>query len=199
MKITILACLISMSVMPPIPAAAGKAPHRLAGFTLGADINDYQDRIRIDTMLPIRYLETIKEVETKELAAFQSGLVWYGTCASPGRIIRIKLKYADSSQSFYDELLKRFKARFGEPDEWRGDAFHVVVAWKWSFIDEEGNRISLMLQHNTEDPEEKVGNAVKLTLRNLLEEEARCFNKQHEDSGRPEPFGPVDWEILVPQ
>jgi hypothetical protein len=95
-------------------------------------------------------------------------LVTYGSSIEPSRIVRLKFKYADNSKRFFDELLKRYKANLGKPGEWRGGPFHIVIAWKWSFTDRDGNDISFILQHNTRDEEEKQGNAVKMTLWNLF-------------------------------
>jgi hypothetical protein len=183
----------------------GQAPHQVGGFFLGKDITHYQEMVDMETSLPIRHMEYIKEVEIKEMEGFKSGLIWYGTCARPGQIMRIKLKYADSTKKFYETLLKLVKERFGEPAEWRGDAFHVVIAWKWSFKDRENNSISLILQHNTKDEEEKKGNTVKLTVWNLIEEERTCFERKHPElQGKPRKHehgrrGPVNWDRFVPR
>ena len=160
----------------------------------------------METALPIRHMECLREVEIHEMEGFRRGLISYGTCALPGQIVRIKLKYADSTKKFYDMLFKRFKKRFGEPVEWRGDPFHVVVAWKWSFVDKENNHISLILQHNTKDEEEKMGNSVKLTMWNLIEDERRCFEKKKPDFSEmskkrkqlSKGDGPIDWNRLIP-
>jgi hypothetical protein len=152
-------------------------------------------------------MEGLVEVETQEMEGFKSGLIGYGTCASPGRIVRIKLKYADSTRKFYESLLALFKKRFGEPVEWRGDPFHVVIAWKWSFVDKGNNRISLLLQHNTKDEEEKMGNSVKLNMRNFVEDEYRCFEEKNRDSSGKSKKGaqvkkqgvPIDWDVLIPR
>jgi len=162
------------------PALAG-APHELGGFVLDQKINSFEDRLIMDTALPVRYAENIEEVEIKPTEGFKSGLIAYGTCSKPGQIIRIKLKYADSSKKFYEELLKRFKKRFGEPSEYQGDVFKVMVAWKWSFTDEQNHRISLVLQHNTMDEEEKLGNAVKMTDTTLMAEDLECYKRKQLD------------------
>ena len=158
-----------------------QAPSQIDGFVLGKNISDYKNRVKMETALPIRYAEYLTEVETKESDDFKSGLISYGNCAVPGRIVRIKLKYADSTKKFYEALLKQYKNRFGEPQEWRGDPFHVLIAWKWSFTDNQNNQISMILQHNTRDDEEKLGNAVKITLTTLLEQERTCFEKKYPD------------------
>jgi hypothetical protein len=199
--------LVNMAFFLFASISLAQAPQQVAGFTLGRDISKYTEMVKMDTALPIRHMEYLKEVEIKKVEGVKSGLIWYGTCARPGRIVRIKLKYADSTKAFYKNLLERFKERFGEPTEWRGDAFHVVIAWKWSFTDRENNHISMILQHNTKDQEEKRGNAVKLTVWNFIEEERICFEKKYPASQRKprerahgkRGRGPVNWDLLVPR
>jgi hypothetical protein len=186
------------------PAAAGqKMPSELAGFRLGEDIADAANRVDMETRLPIRYAPYLSEVETRQLPGYKTGLITYGGCAYPGKILRIKMKYADHSKKFYQQLLKHFKDRFGEPSEWRGDPFQVVLAWKWSFADKEGNRVSLILQHNTQDEEQKKGNSVKMTLTRHMEEEEACHEKAagavQSPQHRGRKAGKPDWEQLVPR
>jgi hypothetical protein len=161
----------------------------------------------METSIPIRYMEYINEVEIRKMEGFKSGIIAYGNCDSPGRILRIKLKYTNSSKKFYNRLLNLFKTRFGKPTEWRGDSFHVVIAWKWSFTDQENNRISMILQHNTKDEEQKVGNSLKLTMTNLFEEERICFErKEQKAQKKPDKSRqgkgieePVSWDRFIPR
>lgn len=180
-----------------------KAPLEVGGFALGAPLQAVEDRVRMASALPVRHMEFLQEVEIIDLPQFKSGYIAFGTCDQPGQIVRIKLKYAESSRKFYDALLKRFKQRFGNPSEWRGDPFHVVIAWKWQFTEPDGTCISLTLQHNTRDEDEKMGNAVKLTASHLIEAERRCFEKRQPKPAAPgKPAaarGPVDWDLLVPR
>ena len=60
----------------------------------------------METALPVRYYESFQEVEIKPVEGFKSGLIGYGTCQKPGLIVRIKLKYEDSSKSFFKKLLE---------------------------------------------------------------------------------------------
>ena len=183
---------------------AAEVPHELAGFVLGGEMNDYKDLLKLDTILPIRYFETLKEVEIKEIEGFKTGLITFGTCSEPWKVARFKFKYADSSKKFYNKLLKRFKKRFGEPNEWRGDPFHIVLAWKWSFTDKDNNSISLILQHNTRDQEEKKGNSVKMTMWNLIEKETLCHEKKRAETGKKSQktgrkSKKIDWNIFIPR
>lgn len=182
-----------------------QAPHQAGGFILGDNITNYKERVRMDTALPIRYMEWINEVEIEPEEGSKSGLIWYGTCASPGKIVRIMLKYSDSSKDFYEKLLSLCKKRFGEPDEWRGDSFHIVIAWKWNFTDAEGNRIGLIVQHNTKDSDERMGNSIKLSMGNLMDDEAGCYGRKNpEDGFQPLKAGKrslegLDWDKLIPR
>jgi hypothetical protein len=185
-------------------SALADAPHELAGFVLGGRMNDFKNKVEMDTVLPIRYLESLKEVEAKEIKGFKTGLVTFATCIEPSRIVRLKFKYADNSKKFFDELLKRYKAKLGKPDEWRGDPFHIVIAWKWRFKDKEGNDISVILQHNTLDEEEKQGNSIKMSMWNLLIEENRCFEQKHPEISGPPEFessdpDSINWKPLIPR
>jgi hypothetical protein len=175
---------------------AGEAPHQVSVFVLNRNIADFKDYVIMETALPIRYMENIQEVEVKPIKGYKSGLIAYASCTAPGHIVRIKLKYQDSSKTFFKDLLKRIKKKYGEPDEYRGDPFHILIAWKWSFIDDQDNHISLTLQHNTQDAEEKKGNAIKLAMTNLIEKDQDCHMRKALD--HREKLRQRDWKILDP-
>jgi hypothetical protein len=182
--------------------SAGEAPHEIVGFVLGKPMAAFESRLKLDTRVPLRANPHIHEIETVDIDGFQSGLIWVGSCVDPGRIVRIRLKYADSSKSFYETLLKHYHKRFGEPTEWRGDPFHIHIAWKWSFVDADNNSISLILSHNTQDEEEARGNIVKLTMWNLIEDERRCLEEKPSRKAQAPPRvnkGVTDWDRLVPR
>jgi hypothetical protein len=186
---------------------AGEAPHQVGVFVLNRDIADFKDYVIMETALPIRYMENIKEVEVKPIKGFKSGLIAYASCTAPGHIVRIKLKYKDSSKTFFENLLKRVKKKYGEADDYRGDPFHILIAWKWSFTDDEDNHISLTLQHNTLDAEEKKGNAIKLTMTNLIERDQDCHKSKaldHREKLRQRDGKVIDpglsgWDLYVPR
>jgi len=206
MKKTVILTITLLIFWVPGMARA-EVPHEVGGFALNRNIQDYKEQVIMDTALPVRYAENIEEVEIKVTKGFKSGLIAYGTCATPGNIVRIKLKYADSSKPFFEELLKRFKKRFGQPDEYRGDAFKVMIAWKWSFVDQQNHKISLLLQHNSMDEEEKMGNAVKMTDYTLMEEDLSCYKDKQGDYRerlRQRQWNVVNpkessWELFVPR
>jgi len=152
-------------------------------------------------------MENIQEVEIKSLEGIKSGLIAYATCTTPGKIVRIKLKYKDPGKKFYEQLFKRIKKKFGKPDEYRGDPFHIVLSWKWSFVDQKNERITMIVQHNSMDTEEKMGNSIKLTNRSVMSEDLKCFRKKaldqrqklrHRDWKAMTP-GLSGWDLYVPQ
>lgn len=183
----------------------GDTPHQVGPFVLNRNISDFNEFVRMETALPIRYMENIKEVEIRPIKGFKSGLIAYASCAAPGRIVRIKLKYTDSSKKFYEKLLKNINKRFGKSDDYQGDPFGIVVGWKWSFVDTDNNRISLRLQHNTRDEEEKMGNSIKLTITSLIEQDIQC--QQAKEDGQSfrkhleaiEIEGLDGWDLFTPR
>jgi len=187
--------------------SSAETPKQIGPFILNALITDFEKFVSMETALPVRYMEYVHEVEIKRIKGFKSGLVAYTTCEEPGRIVRIKLKYADSTKKFYQNLIKRIEKRYGKSEEYRGDPFHVVVAWKWSFLDKDKNRISLILQHNSRDEDEKMGNSIKLTLTSQIDKYKNCYeekrtkangekNKSVKEIEIPELIG---WDLFVPR
>lgn len=167
---------------PVIPSTAG-------GFTLKSSIEDYQLE---------NHENYLKEVILTDLEAFHKGFITYGTCEKPGKILRIKLKYENRKRDFFEELLKRYKKTFGSKPKFSGDQFGNVKSWKWSFVDKEGERVNLVLQHNLKDSDESIGNMVKLSLPDLMSSERKCFNKKYlrKDKKTGEDPG---WDLLIPQ
>lgn len=131
---------VSMALLLLHCVCLAKAPHRIAGFVLGSSVDDYKNMVKMETAMPVRYKEYLRDVQIKELDGYSSGHVCYGACKSPGHIMQIKLRYSESSKKFYRALLKQFRKRFGKPIEWRRDPFHIYTTWKWSFTDTEKNR-----------------------------------------------------------
>jgi len=175
---------------------AGDAPHQIGVFVLNQNISEFKDYVIMETALPIRHMENIEEVELKAMEGIKSGLIGYATCTAPGHIVRIKLKYQDPSKKFYEELLKRIKKKFGKPDQYQGDPFHIVISWKWSFIGKKNERITMTLQHNSMDTEEKIGNSIKLTNRSLIEDDLKCYKAKALDQRQK--LRHRDWQVMTP-
>jgi len=175
---------------------AGEAPHQIGVFILNQNISELKEYVIMETALPIRHMENIEEVEIKPMKGIKSGLIAYVTCSAPGQIARIKLKYKDPSKKFYEELLNQIKKKYGKPDEYRGDPFHIVLSWKWSFVDKNNQRITMTLQHNSLDTEEKIGNSIKLTNRSLIEEDLKCYRVKALDQRQK--LRHRDWQVMTP-
>ncbi len=192
---TLCLILLALFLYPGTVLPATSAPREIGGFRLGASIDEYDF---------ISYRNFLKEVVVQDIDGFRKGVISYGTCARPGEIVKIKLKYLDTSESFFKELLKRYKKKFGRPDQYIGDSFGIVKAWQWEFTDKQGELIRLKLQHNLKNPDEAMGNTVKLEMPNRIREERKCFNRQCEARMRmgncpmPTPEG-KNWSNLIPR
>jgi hypothetical protein len=190
-----------------VSAHAGPVPRQIAGIVMGARIDQYRDMLRTETALPVRRVESLTEVELKPMEGYQSGSLTYGNCENPGRIIKVKLRYDRDDKDFFEELFKRFKERFGETSEYKGDPFRMFLAWKWSFTDGKGNRVSLILQHNSMDDDDfPSGNVVKISHTTEIEKERRCFERTQaaeKDPGRAAPpskgKGQEDFSRFIPE
>jgi hypothetical protein len=171
-------------------------PGEIAGIVLGSDFKAYPDIIESNFM---------KEVVVTDWHGFRKGVISYGICLRKDKILKIDMKYEDKSKSFYKQLLKRFKQKFGEPNTWAGDSFGNKFIWKWSFVDDSGTRVSMKLQHNGKDSNETIGNMIKLSYPQKMNEERECFMEMCEEENqnltpeRREVRNKTDWSYLIPQ
>lgn len=173
--------------------SAIEIPQEIGGFRLGEDITEYSD---------IEYSNYLKDVVVTDWHGFRKGIISYGICASPGKIVKISMKYEDSSKDFYETLLKKFKKKFGKPALWGGDAFGILSKWKWIFIDENNRRVNLILQHNLKNHNENIGNMVKLYYPEREKEERLCFIEQCEINKSEEQARErkeMNWDYMIPR
>lgn len=196
--------IILLFVLIPFSVQAQEIPLSLAGITLGEDISTVSSKcdMTTDIMLPqARHLNEVNLLP-QFVPGVMRGTVAYANCAQKGRIVRIKLRLDDPSRSFFQELLRRYRNKFGKPEEWRGDPFQRVISWKWSFVDDGGTRVGLELTHSM-DEDFKMGNSIKFTLRSLWDEEAACLRGVSEATGeqsdQPTPREFLDYRQLVPR
>ncbi len=199
-NIMIIRTLLFAIIFPIFISAAVvssiEIPHEIGGFRLGEDITEYSE---------IEYSNYLKEVVVTDWYGFRNGIISYGICAFPGRIVRISMKYEDSSKDFFDELLKKYRDKFGKPSIWGGDAFGILSKWKWVFTDENNLRVNLILQHNLKNDNENIGNMVKLYYPDREREERICFIEQCEINKSEEQQKQIlerkekNWDYLIPR
>ncbi len=182
--------------------AHAKFPIHLGGFTLGDDITNYDQLMDMESCRGIISTPYLGEGQMVLRPGFKSGLIAYGMCDNPNKILRIKLKFKDSSKKFFKKLLKRYKDNLGPPNEYKGDSFQTLIAWKWSFENEKNEKISLILQHNLMVEGEKIGTAVKLSFTSRIEKERSCFiaGSTDKEKTRPQPqiSRETQWDMFIP-
>ncbi len=174
-----------------LPVLAGQAPKEIAGIALGS---------RVDSYPHITESNFMKEVLVKNWHGFRKGTISYGVCEYKGEILKINMKYEDKSEGFYKTLLKKYRHKFGPADSWNGDSFGIVHIWKWRFTDEQENRVSLSLQFNKKNVNETVGNVVKLSYPDKMNNERICFNQMFgNDEQLQKDQQTTDWSFLIPR
>ncbi|MBI9077601.1 MAG: hypothetical protein JEZ02_19515 [Desulfatibacillum sp.] len=198
-KYHMLAFALLLLLLPQ--ASHAKAPIQIGGFTLGQNVSSYQNQIIPGTAMAVYENGMCEEVQVKVSNGFKTGSMQYGVCADPGRIVHVEFKYEDSSKQFFDKLLEQCKKQFGNPNEYKGDSFRVFIAWKWIFFDDQNNRITLKIQHNAKDEEQRLGNVIKLTMTNLVDNERKCWREsmKSRDGEKQVRQGKVNWDQLLPR
>ncbi len=174
MRILAVVCLL-LAVGFGRAALAADAPQELAGLRLGGSVEapgeapgaSDADRRFHRPYLGMRAVAPV--------AGFRSGYVDFGLCAKPGRIVRIKMTYADDSLEFFNRLLDALKKRYGAPKEWRGNALGTLRTWKWSLHSAGGQAVSLILMHyEGADGAFTDGNSIRIAATDMVREEQQC-------------------------
>ena len=193
--LNIAALTLLIATLSMVYASTDKVPISIAGISLGSNVTSYPDIVDSNFM---------KEVVVTDWHGFRKGVISYGICLSKNTILKIDMKYKDKSKKFYNKLLKKITAEYGDPDTWSGDSFGVKYIWKWHFTDKNDQRVTLKLQFNGKDSNETIGNMVKLSYPDKIADERRCFmdmceeNREGFDISRLEELKKSDWSHLIP-
>ncbi|MCM2284916.1 MAG: hypothetical protein NDI81_09060 [Desulfobacula sp.] len=197
-----IAMICFLMVFFPYHSVYAKFPVHLGGFVLGDDLSHYHHLMKMETFRELPFNEYLEEGQILPQPGFKSGLIAYGMCHTPKKIVRIKLKFSDSSKAFFERLLKKYREELGQPDEYKGDPFQTMIAWKWSFVNDRNEKASLILQHNIMVDDEKMGNSVKLTLTSQLDKERECYLEKFPENDLPKSQSQKSredlWKFFVP-
>lgn len=172
-------------------------PSSMIGITLGDDVIKHADILDMDASLPLFQLSSLHRVPIRNLPGYRDGYITYGTCSLKGEVVRIKLKYADDSEEFFEKLLHALRQRYGR-GTWQGDAFGTLRMWKWSFTNADGDSISLNLQRYTgEDDTFASGNSIRLANRDAMQRESACGRAaaKEQEAARKDEKKPFSWYI----
>lgn len=191
--LTILAIMLATT----LGLAATAQGATIAGIVLGEPVGAIKSRVDFKNALPMWDRPYMSRAKLSKTMGFKSGYVEFGTCTTPNRILRIKLKYKDDSLDFFVELLKAMSAKYGKPVEWRGNASGTVKGYKWSKM-LDGQQVNItLLRSVTDDTNYTKGNSIRISLPKGIEQELKCAGK--EPSNKKKPFGPknpdMDWYL----
>ncbi len=173
--------LAVLALLCATPALAAKGfPTTLAGFTLGEQVEGYKGYCQMDRAIPVSDAPFLSEalIRSDALPGVRGGSLSYGNCENKGRLVRIKLKFHDRGQGFFNKLYDRYEEDFGKPDRYTGDAFKNVIAWEWEFTNDKGETVSLVLMWSR-DNEIRPGVSIKMTQETLMEREAECYRAEN--------------------
>ncbi|ADU61298.1 MAG: hypothetical protein KUA35_00085 [Pseudodesulfovibrio sp.] len=169
--------------------AAEPLPLTLSVFTLGKDVDLYQSYCDGSQGLSQTDIPFLSETNLRadSVPGVRGGSLTHGNCLGDRKLLRVKLKFHDTSQKFFNALLKEYTKQFGEPDSYQGDTFKNVIAWQWNFA--RGKEAVSLLLMWSRDKEMRPGVSIKMTLESLLDAEYDCykaaFDKQEKDQGGP--------------
>jgi hypothetical protein len=196
--IVLAAAMVFTLLLVGRPALAAEAPDSLAGVRLGTTVEAQAAKLvpaEADKAFHRPYLGVMPVAALK---GFRSGYADYGMCAAKGRVVRIKMNYADDSLEFFNRILEALKKRYGEPKEWRGNAFGTLRTWKWSLKSKELGAVSLILMHYAgDDGAFTDGNSIRIAATDLVHAEEVCHAGLTADKkGAPAPAAPGSIEDL---
>lgn len=171
----VLAGVALSGLLVAAPAAAVDGPMELAGIRLGRTVEELGGKLASVTIDHTPQRPSLGIVPVAPVPGFRSGYVDVGLCATPGRVVRLKMNYADESLGFFNKLMAALKKRYGEPTEWRGNAFGTLRTWKWSLHAAGGEPVSLILMHyEGEDGAFTEGNSIRIAATGMVREEESC-------------------------
>ncbi len=184
-------------------AFAGEdAPLSLAGIHLGDDFHKYEHLLRMEHAGAMADAVFLNEalIRTGAIHGVRGGSVIWGNCANSGKVLRVKIKFADTSEELFKKLLVRFEEHFGEPTRYQGDSFRNVIAWEWEIADDDGRHVRIQLMYSV-DPSVRPGVSIKMTDQTLLDLEFACYKKKYREKyRREEKAGKIDdLDMFVPK
>jgi len=202
--VTVRTLLVVLSLLGFLGTDAAAGPLEMAGIPLGADVKSLAGKLEpgmTETDLDQRYLTT---QAMKPQPGYRSGYVTFGNCAASGRVVRVKMNYADESKEFHEKLLGGLKKRYGEPKQWRGSPFGNLRIWKWSVRDPQAGDVSIILQfYSGDDDSFTKGNSLRVSSRTWIREEQLCRRaKQKPEEPAVEPAAPakpLDLDYFLPK
>ncbi|MCA1943788.1 MAG: hypothetical protein LDL30_00695 [Desulfovibrio sp.] len=190
--------LLPLLLLLVLPGTAhAQLPSELLGIVLGKPVETYHAMLDMATDARDRDALYVNEVDLRNelFPGVRGGSISYGNCANPGTVVGVKLKLDDPAQSTFNALYARYEKAFGKPDEYQGDAFKTIIAWKWRFR-KDNEEVQVVLTWS-KDPEMRPGTSIKLRHRTLWEAEYLCQQQQRSrtggsDAGTALPAGQLD-------
>ena len=173
-------CLAALLLTLCAAPALAETPTELAGIGLGEPVAKAKGRIHTQKARPVAGSPWVRKMPVSGDMFFSGGYVLVGTCAAPGTVARIKMRYRDDGLDFFRTVSGEMLKHYGDPTQYKGDIEGRTMGNKWGFSDSRLRPVSLILQRTEgEDPELGAGTTLKLTNWGLLEAERACWQERH--------------------
>ncbi|KHK02747.1 hypothetical protein [Desulfovibrio sp. TomC] len=167
--------LVVVLVLAAWEVRAGDGPDSLAGVKLGLTVEEQSAKLLSSEADRAFHRPYLGVMPVAALKGYRSGYVDYGLCAAKGRVVRVKMNYGDDSLEFFNRILEALTKRYGEPKEWRGNAFGTLRTWKWSLQSKAVGPVSLILMHYVgDDGAFTDGNSIRIAATDLVRAEEVC-------------------------
>lgn len=178
MKKIVALTLLALFLAAPVAIAADALPLTVAGITLGKDVKEYSKlcNMKNASLSPDAPFLTDAHLEADAIPGIRGGSIIYANCEDVGKVVRVKLKFFDRSQRFFDKLVKEYKKAYGDPNSYEGDAFKNVIAWRWNFV-RDGEKVSVLLMWSRKN-DIRPGVSIKMSLDSKIESEYKCYKKK---------------------
>lgn len=95
--------------------AAQNAPESIAGITIGNNVSSIRSLLDMDSAAAPWQEEYIKRIKIRDMEGYNGGYVVTGNCNRMDIILRMKLKYADSSLDFLTSFTPNLKKDSANP------------------------------------------------------------------------------------
>lgn len=191
-KFAVLVSSITLFLCFATGSQALKSPSSIAGITLQTPAESCTPAPETATYLQEKYIEAPEP--------FRKISILTGNCKRKGQILKIKAKYQDKSKAFFKALHEELAKQYGSKGDWEGDAFGILNSWKWSFKDENGNRVVMSLEYNNKNTELSMGSVLKISYPIFMEEERLCSLRgiKKEQTVIPD-IDDIEWNKYIPK
>ncbi|WP_045220971.1 hypothetical protein [Desulfonatronum thioautotrophicum] len=177
-------------------SAGAESFKTLAGIELGSEMDHYWHLVYRDTATEHPDVLFMKEAKLKPwvIPGVRGGSLSYTACRDEELVSRVKIKFAERSESLFRDLFadpteklfrdlnRMYRERWGRPDQWLGNPFNTIQAWKWILGKDGPEQVEVVLMYSKVE-DVRPGVSIKMTHTTLWDEERACWEQSRDREG----------------